>query len=109
MGQNQYKARFSRSIQRISPESGSVIIDPTEAIKVWNNHFADLCKAPTKDNPIRGSEEAKLADTTDHPISWSEISNVLHSLRNNKAIGIDDQIPAEVFKLVEHEKRPDHQ
>ncbi|OMJ13446.1 LINE-1 reverse transcriptase-like protein [Smittium culicis] len=82
-----------------------------EKIKIWTNHFGDLAKDATGNSRSTDKWENLISSDCDYypecdsTILWSDITNALHDMTNNKAPGADG-VPSEVLKLVMTEPSP---
>ena len=80
---------------------------PSERLKIWANHFMKLSLAGSNGAAQEEITETdkNISEITDCPITWTEVSSVLKSMRKGKAAG-NDLVPGEVYKLVENETEP---
>ena len=79
--------------------------DPNRRLEIWAEHFRKLSLADEKTTEIIINSNNKYSEISDARVSWTEIKEVLKSMRKGKASG-NDMIPGEVYKLVENENEP---
>lgn len=83
---------------------------PGERLKIWADHFRQLSLSGPNgaEQEEITSSNSDITEITDCPITWTEVSSVLKSMRKGKAAG-NDMVPGEVYKLVENETEPNSQ
>ena len=85
-------------INAVKDENGKILYDPASIKKRWKEYIEELCGKDTKPSSINLENEQEVESDDVRPeMLDSEIDRVLHDMKGNKAMGIDE-IPVELLK-----------
>ena len=97
---NEVRKPKSQMSMNVKDERGNIVNEKRGVLRRWSDYFEELLNVSDDREPVvaeHGIERGRTIEVEEHSISRGEIAVALHSLKNNKAPGID-QIGNEMLK-----------